>query len=70
MHVVSQIEGQEICILEDCSGARILKKKHVFACNVFAFFLVWPIKHAAINKWEFTDCYNNSNQNKILIKLQ
>lgn len=40
MHVVSQIEGREICILEDCSGARIKKKtKHVFACNVFAFLM-------------------------------
>lgn len=30
MHVVSQIEGQEICILEDCSGARIKKKKNMY----------------------------------------
>lgn len=29
MHVVSQIEGQEICIL-DCSGARIKKKKNMY----------------------------------------
>lgn len=40
MHVVSQIEGQEICILEDCSGARIKKKNmylHAMCLPSFLF---------------------------------
>lgn len=37
MHVVSQIEGQEICILEDCSGARIKKTMYLHAMCLPSF---------------------------------